>query len=87
MTKLCMLCEEPLLRGEQTRPANSVQWMHAECGLRSALGGIGHLLAHEYWCDQHHDPDAGLTFRQSALMVDQLVSMLGVEGTLERATF
>jgi hypothetical protein len=39
---------------------------HLECGLREVIGGIGHLTNHEYWCQAMGDPDAGLTYRESA---------------------
>ena len=69
MTELCALCQEPVAPGEQTRPIGTPQGMakmHQECGLREVTGGIGHLIAHEHWCLEKHDPDAGLTYRQSA---------------------
>lgn len=71
----CPLCATPQTLGRIDDP-------HRACSLRSALGGIGHLLAHDYWCTQRHDPDAGLTYRQSALLVDQLVAMIGVEAAV-----
>jgi len=42
---------------------------HRECMLREVLGGIGHHIAHEYWCVRRQDPDAGFTYRESAEMV------------------
>jgi hypothetical protein len=42
---------------------------HRECGVRSALGGIGHLEDHAYWCIEMNDPDGGRTYHQSALEV------------------
>jgi hypothetical protein len=42
------------------------------------MGGIGHLIAHAYWCFERGDPDAGLTYRQSALLVDTYVTAVGV---------
>ena len=60
-----------------------IRWVHDDCTLRQVLGGIGHLLAHEYWCLQKHDPDAGLTYRQSALLVYQWTRIVGVEPTTE----
>ena len=65
----CILCEEPLGPDEPQ--------VHNECGLRSAVGGIGHLLDHAHFCDT--DPDAGLDFRTSALLVDILVRRMGLE--------
>lgn len=53
-------------------------FVHRTCQLREVTGGIGHLIAHEYWCLQKHDPDAGLTMRQSGLLVDAYVSIVGV---------
>jgi len=77
----CVLCSEPL-DGDS---ASLLQPMHRECALRSALGGIGHLIAHDYWCGEpRHDPDAGLTYRQSALIVDAFVNVIGVETAVER---
>lgn len=73
---ICDVCEEELDPEERApvRPTNA----HRECLLRTGLGGIGHLLAHEYWCKQMHDPDGGLTRRQSALLVDAFVVIMGI---------
>jgi hypothetical protein len=46
---------------------------HAACALRSLLGGIGHLADHAYWCGERGDPDAGLSYRESALRVAEWV--------------
>lgn len=54
---------------------------HRECFLRSAIGGIGHLIAHNYWCRERSDPDAGLTYRQSAILTALYVELVGVEAT------
>jgi hypothetical protein len=74
----CSLCNEPM-GNEPSTNGNPAFPMHRACGLRSALGGIGHLIAHEHWCLQRGDPDAGLTYRQSALLVDAYVRVMGVE--------
>lgn len=66
----CRICDEPMV------PWNIEgypQMGHRECMLRSALGGIGHLTDHEFWCNKMHDPDGGKTTRESALLVDQWV--------------
>jgi hypothetical protein len=52
---------------------------HRECLLRSALGGIGHLIDHEHFCRVKHDPDAGMTYRESAKLVDVWVQLKGVD--------
>lgn len=46
-----------------------VRLVHRECMLRSVMGGIGHLEDHDFWCEQMHDPDGGLSYRESALKV------------------
>jgi len=53
-------------------------YVHNECQLREALGGIGHLIAHDYWCLQMHDPDAGLTSRQSAKLAVKWFEVVGL---------
>lgn len=55
---------------------------HRECGLREVMGGIGHLIAHEYWCTQKHDPDAGLSYRHSALLTDAYVHIVGIKSAV-----
>lgn len=72
----CELCEPT---GGSVRLEVGVN-AHRECMLRSAVGGIGHLIAHDWWCDIKHDPDAGLTYRQSALLVDEYVAVVGIPG-------
>ena len=55
--------------------------IHPECGLRMALGGIGHLTDHDYWCTQMHDPDMGLSPYESALAVQRwVISTHGARG-------
>lgn len=47
----------------------STEPVHKECSLRAVMGGIGHHTGHQHWCEEVGDPDAGLTYRQSALLV------------------
>lgn len=82
---VCPLCQEPVERFEAWSPINGAQPAHQECLLREVTGGIGHHIAHGWWCVQQHDPDAGLTFRQSARMVGALVDILGVEEVTRRS--
>jgi len=75
MTELCQWCEESL-EGGRIAPsviytADGPRHQHVECAIREVMGGIGHLVAHEWWCQEKHDPDAGLTSRQSALLAYQ----------------
>jgi hypothetical protein len=77
----CELCGEPCPEPFEGTP---LMHTHRECGLRSVMGGIGHLIAHEYWCSQRGDPDAGLTYRQSALLCDAFVNIVGIGSAVAR---
>jgi hypothetical protein len=81
---VCVLCDEPIEAYDLCVPLNPVQYAHRACSLREVLGGIGHHLGHEYWCQQRHDTDAGLTYRQSAKMVLALIDVLGIEEVAKR---
>jgi hypothetical protein len=48
-------------------PTGFVQ--HRECSLRAVWGGIGHHVDHERYCHGELGPDAGLSYRESALLV------------------
>ncbi len=68
----CAFCSEPIAEDDQgsfVGTGSGPAPMHRECSLRSAVGGIGHLTNHAYWCGEQGDPDGGLSARQSALMV------------------
>lgn len=76
----CEMCGEPIqvfdqgsfvgtVRGEEGAWVPLLSPVHKECSLRSVLGGIGHLENHLVWCKEKHDPDAGLGYRASAIMV------------------
>jgi hypothetical protein len=78
--ELCEMCAEPIceddrgsfvgsLTGEEGTWVPRLAPVHRECSLRSALGGIGHLQNHAYWCGEMSDPDGGRGYRTSALMV------------------
>jgi hypothetical protein len=78
----CLWCDEPL--DDDVAPGvvytpEGPRHQHVECALREVMGGIGHLIAHEYWCIERHDPDAGLTRRQSALLCNLYVRIVGFE--------
>lgn len=75
----CALCDEEIQPDDQgsfmgawpDRPALAP--VHRECSLREVLGGIGHHRDHDYWCHEMHDPDGGMTYRESALAVWELL--------------
>lgn len=81
----CLLCDQPIEDGHQgtfmiaavasaahPQGAETYAPVHRECSLRSVLGGIAHLrrtcscYAAPGFAD---DPDAGLSYRESALLV------------------
>lgn len=77
----CLHCDEPIQDGDQGTWGGvlrfgadiaAIEPAHRECSLRAVRGGIGHLVDHDYWCDTEHMPDAGFTYRQSAIMVWEL---------------
>lgn len=74
---LCRFCTEPI-RHPFRGPDSATTHDHYECGLRAVLGGIGHLVDHQFWCGVLADPDAGLTYRQSALRVADWVEEHGL---------
>lgn len=81
----CPMCDEPVMDGDDVSPTplhtpEGARTPHRSCMLREVTGGIGHLIAHDYWCAKPRmDPDAGLTRRQSALLVDLYIRLVGVE--------
>jgi hypothetical protein len=83
--RTCAFCAEPILPGEEYAPGSmrdetgAYLVSHRECSLRQVIGGIGHLQDHAYWCNERHDPDAGMTYRKSAIAVDLWIHKYGVE--------
>ena len=65
---MCLMCHEPVWGDAAQDPVyteDGPRIVHWQCMLREVTGGIGHLIAHYYWCGApRHDPDAGLTYRQ-----------------------
>ena len=82
---ICVLCDEAIDDDDPFVRFNAGQQAHHECSMRSVMGGIGHHVAHEYWCVVRQDPDAGFTFRQSAKLVLALVDVIGVDAVTERS--
>jgi hypothetical protein len=68
-----MQCRETFRAGDNGAIMPNGFAQHRECALRSALGGIGHLVDHARYCASDHGPDAGLTSRQSALLVWRVI--------------
>lgn len=80
----CLYCHESVYPGEIVGPAvysmtGELCLAHQECGLRMVLGGIGHFEDHGFWCGVMRDPDAGLTWRESARRVRMLVDRVGMQ--------
>jgi hypothetical protein len=87
MTEICLYCGERIGKWDHTVAVGTEEGRrltHRECSLREVTGGIGHLIAHEYWCQQRHDPDAGLTHHQSSLLVMRWFEVCGPDAA-ERA--
>jgi hypothetical protein len=75
----CLLCDDEV--GDDTATLyteDGPQQVHRVCMLREVMGGIGHCIAHEYWCVQKDDPDGGLTRYQSARLVDAYYHVVGM---------
>ena len=84
----CIYCGEPLHGDVSPQTIGTMEGPrhgHYQCALREVMGGIGHLIAHDYWCGTpRHDPDAGLTYRQSAKLVWEFVQVVGTRAAAER---
>ena len=80
---VCELCNEEILDHHERADCRPLV-AHRECMLRNVMGGIGHLMDHDHFCLDCHDPDAGLSYRQSALLVDEYVRVMGVEHAASR---
>jgi hypothetical protein len=73
----CLMCDEAILPGDSGTIIGALEAdgtarqrpMHKECGLRSVVGGIGHImgLCHCYGGEMEDPP--GLSKRQSAMLV------------------
>jgi hypothetical protein len=62
---LCPYCDEPILDEEQLAP-NYRQPTHYECGLRAAVGSVGHQrMRCSCYGGSEEDPE-GMTRRQAA---------------------
>lgn len=65
----CMVCNEHFKEGDNGAIFPTGFAQHRECALRSVYGGIGHVVDHARYCRSELGPDAGLTKRQSSLLV------------------
>jgi hypothetical protein len=64
----CMHCRLSFEAGDNGAIMPTGYAQHRECALRSVLGGIGHLVDHDRYCHGEAGPDAGLSYRASALL-------------------
>lgn len=67
--RCCWHCEEPFTAGDSGMVMPTGLAQHRECGYRAVIGGIGHLVDHDYFCGGELGPDAGLSRRASSLLV------------------
>jgi hypothetical protein len=80
---ICVWCQEAVQEGDNGRIAPTGFTEHRECSLRGVVGGIGHLVDHERYCHSE-GPDAGLSYRTSAMMVWNLWQLTEGNPTPER---
>ena len=66
---LCMHCQEAIVEGDNGRITAMGFTEHRECSLRGVMGGIGHHVDHARYCHGPLGTDAGLTRRESSLLV------------------
>lgn len=64
----CTYCGEHFALGDNGA-ALGATIVHRECHLRVVLGGAGHHVDHARFCGELGDPDGGLSFRKSSLLV------------------
>jgi hypothetical protein len=86
LTPQCPMCREPAesdLAPDPLYTSEGPRIVHRACMLRSVIGGIGHLLDHAHFCGVLRDPDAGLDYRTSALLVDVWVQRHGIENFVD----
>lgn len=65
----CMYCRELFQEGDNGAIMPNGFAQHRECGYRAVMGGIGHFVDHTFFCRSELGPDAGLSYRTSALLV------------------
>jgi hypothetical protein len=65
----CMYCQESFKPDDNGAIMPNGFAQHRECSLRGVLGGIGHIVDHARYCHGELGTDAGLSYRQSALLV------------------
>lgn len=91
---VCAFCDEPVTSEDRQGQhvgyvdgslEHTLHLTHYECGLRSVLGGIGHMTNHAHWCVEEGDPDAGMSYRDSAREVLRIVREVGVEEASRRS--
>jgi hypothetical protein len=66
---ICAWCQKAVKEGDNGRitPMGFVE--HRECSFRNVMGGIGHQVDHVRYCHGELGTDAGLSRRQSSLLV------------------
>lgn len=69
--EVCVYCGEHFKPGDNGAIMPTGLAQHRECGYRSVMGGIGHHVDHARYCRSELGPDAGLSKRESALLVWQ----------------
>jgi hypothetical protein len=63
---ICDWCEEPVLNDDRRAP-NYVRPTHYECGLRAAIGSVGHQKMRCFCFGGEEEDPPGLSRRQAAM--------------------
>lgn len=69
----CSFCDEHFQPGDNGAIMPMGYAQHRECGFRMVMGGIGHHIDHVRYSKGELGPDAGLSRRESALLVWKLL--------------
>lgn len=77
----CVLCEEPVVEGDQGTLFTTGEPAHRECSLRSVVGGIEHLTAEPGHALGSCYEGSTLTYRESALQAWKWVQEHGIGKT------
>ena len=65
----CMYCREGFKSNDNGAIMPTGFGQHRECAFRGVMGGIGHHVDHDRYCEGELGTDAGLSYRTSSLLV------------------
>lgn len=74
----CVFCKMKVEAGDHGAVTRMMGVHHRECAFREVMGGIGHHLDHDKYCQGDDGPDGGVSKRTSSLMVWALYNGQGI---------